>query len=675
MTPGEPDFEAPDNAPVAILVVDDRSDNRAAMRAILSSPGYRLVEAASGTEALRALLDGDFALVLADVRMPGMSGFELVSMIRQRDKTASLPVILVTGEDASPEFLRESYRIGAADYLVKPLVPEVVTGKVAVFAELWRQRQRLRLQSSLLLEAQRRDGELRMIELRLSSERRYRGLADAVPHVVWTAGLDGTLDYVNQRWYELTGLASERVAGKWDAPCHPEDLPRCEAAWSEANRTGGPLKLEVRVRAADGSWRWQLARAVPERNVGGALVGWIGTFTDVEDRKRAEEGLVELKGTLDAVLDAVTIFEPEGWRFLYVNEGASALLGYGRDELLRLLPYELMPDYGRDRFRELLAPLLAGEQRRKALETRWRRKDGSEVPVELSLQYIRIDGGRIASIARDVTERRQAELEREMLYGEALEAVRARDEFLSIASHELRTPLSSLKLQLELLLRPQAKGGLQSLNADQLRAKLRAADRQVDRLARLVSELMDVSRITAGRLSLELEPIDLAVLAGDVIARLSDDFARTGSKVTLVAPGPAIGRWDRLRTEQVVTNLLANALKFGEGKPIEVAVSVDGPTARLEVTDHGIGIAPDKLPRIFERFERAVPARAYGGLGLGLYIVRQIVQSHGGTVRVDSRPEGGTRFTVELPVEPPAEVGAVPGNGHEAPRAQDHPDH
>ena len=162
---------------------------------------------------------------------------------------------------------------------------------------------------------------------------------------------------------------------------------------------------------------------------------------------------------------------------------------------------------------------------------------------------------------------------------------------------------------------------------------------------------MDVSRITAGRLRLELEEIDLAAVVRDVVGRLGEEASRAHSSIEVSAVTAVVGMWDLIRVEQVVTNLLTNAFKFGDGKPIEVTVEERGSIGRLVVVDHGIGIAPEDLERIFHRYEQATSSRAVGGLGLGLYIARQIIEAHGGTIRVESQPGAGSTFTIDLPKE------------------------
>jgi PAS domain S-box-containing protein len=637
---------------VSVLLVDDRQENRMALKAILSASDYRLVEASSGAEALRRLLDEEFAVLLVDVVMPEMSGFELASAIKQRERTAAIPILFLTAHATEVDLVYKGYQVGAVDYLVKPLNPEMVRAKVAVFAELYRQRKRNEQQATLLLQAERKESELRLVELRLAGERRYRNLAEAVPQIIWTARPNGTIDYFNQRWFEFTGLSAEQAAGSWERAVYPEDLGGWQKCWQEALASGRMLQAECRLQQAEnGAFRWHLCRAVPEVGPGGQIISWLGTFTDIEDQKRAHEVLAEFKGTLDVVLDAVMIFEPRTWRFLYLNHGASALLGYRQQELLRMRPFEFMSDLGESQFRELLAPLEDEAKCAVTVETRCRKKDGKEIPVELSFQLVQVNGGHVVSIARDITERKLEELEREDLYREALAAVRARDEFLSVASHELKTPLSSLKLQLGMLNRAREVEA-HALSFEQVMEKVAAAARQVDRLSGLVAKLMDVSSIKAGRLHLELQEVNLAAIASDVVSRFKEDAAKVGCDVVLEATNPIPGRWDPLRMEQVVTNLLANALKFGAGKPVEVTVTAgEGESARLVVRDHGIGIAPEDAERIFQRFERAVVARSYAGLGLGLYIVRQIVEAHEGTICVESQPGSGSTFTIHIPFE------------------------
>jgi signal transduction histidine kinase len=226
-----------------------------------------------------------------------------------------------------------------------------------------------------------------------------------------------------------------------------------------------------------------------------------------------------------------------------------------------------------------------------------------------------------------------------------------RDDFLHVAGHELKTPLAALLLQLDGMLR-QAQRGQFAAQPELLRERLVKTRTQAQRLERLVGELLDVSRLSSGQLVLELEEVDLAGLAREVTERLGEQAQRAGCALTVSGPeAPVVGRWDRLRVDQVLTNLLANAFKYGVGKPIELRLERVGPAARVVVRDHGIGIAAADQARIFERFERAVSDSHYGGLGLGLWICRQIVEALGGTIAVESALGQGSTFVVMLPLE------------------------
>ena len=180
--------------------------------------------------------------------------------------------------------------------------------------------------------------------------------------------------------------------------------------------------------------------------------------------------------------------------------------------------------------------------------------------------------------------------------------------------------------------------------------KVDAMGRQLQRLARLVGNLLDISRMTERGLDVECEDVDLGDLVREVASRFEADAAGAGSALSVHVGATVVGYWDRLRLDQVVTNLLSNALKFGAGRPVEISAASSGPVATLVVRDHGIGISPADHARIFERFERAVSTRHFGGLGLGLWIARQIVENLGGTIAVESQPGAGSRFIVELPM-------------------------
>ena len=222
-------------------------------------------------------------------------------------------------------------------------------------------------------------------------------------------------------------------------------------------------------------------------------------------------------------------------------------------------------------------------------------------------------------------------------------ALRERDEFISVAAHELRTPLTALQLKLQGLER-----GLAAIDARKFQ-RLEGAVRQTERLSRLIDRLLDVSRIAQGRLELSPEEFDLAVLVRQVADDFREPAAQARAPLQLELADKAGGSWDRLRIEQLLVNLLSNAVKYGAGKPVSVKLEVEKDRVRLTVRDQGIGIAADDVGRIFGRFQRAASIRNYGGLGLGLFITRHIVEAHRGTITVASSVGEGSTFSIELP--------------------------
>jgi signal transduction histidine kinase len=244
----------------------------------------------------------------------------------------------------------------------------------------------------------------------------------------------------------------------------------------------------------------------------------------------------------------------------------------------------------------------------------------------------------------DFTEQRVAE-------GALRDAVEARDEFFSVATHELKDPLFSLQLSIQLLRHTAERQGPVPSHVLQ---HLDVSERQVTRLGHLIDNMLDIARIVNGRFELDLETLDLCELAHQVVARFQAQASSNGTVLRMGPCDPLVGRFDRLRLEQILGNLLSNAIKYGAGKPVIVRVRGEGEWAMLEVQDAGAGIAPEDQARIFERFERASTGHKRASLGLGLYIVRSLVEAHGGSVHLHSQPGQGSTFTVMIPWHEPS---------------------
>jgi signal transduction histidine kinase len=289
----------------------------------------------------------------------------------------------------------------------------------------------------------------------------------------------------------------------------------------------------------------------------------------------------------------------------------------------------------RARVRNLVSAKRAGDLLRKELDST--KNDLEDLVRDVSLRRHELEK------TLDETRRARDEIQR---------LLHLRDEFISVAGHELKTPLTPMSIQTQMLVRTM-RTSPDVVKTERIRPYLEMCNRQIATMVRLIETLLDVSRLRLGTFALKTEPgVDLGEVAREVFSRLRPQWEAAGTPVALSVDAPApCGRWDRVRLEQVVSNLLSNAIKFGGGHPIEVAVSRDARRARLVVRDHGMGISADDQERIFNRFERASSIKSFGGLGLGLYITRQIVTAHGGTIHVESQPGAGATFVVELPLE------------------------
>lgn len=259
---------------IKILLTDDRPENLLALEAILDSPSYGIVKARSGEEALKALLTHSFGLILLDVQMPGLNGFETAKLIKARGVFRHIPIIFMSAIHKAYEYVLKGYAAGGVDYLFTPFDPDIVRAKVAALVELHHQSGSLaQEQADVIHQNERR--------------KRYRNLADSIPIIVWTARLDGPIDYINKEWRNYTGLTSEQSKGwRWMEAVHQEDLQECLDHLTHAIRRGQGCEVECRLRGRDGSYRWHRLQTVPEKALKGELIGWFGSAIDIHDQKQ-----------------------------------------------------------------------------------------------------------------------------------------------------------------------------------------------------------------------------------------------------------------------------------------------------------------------------------------------------------------------------------------------------
>jgi PAS domain S-box-containing protein len=485
----------------------------------------------------------------------------------------------------------------------------------------------------------------------LGRERRFLAavLEDAADAIV-ACDAAGVLTLFNRAARVLHGIGPEPVpAATWPARfdlytgdgarlLRPEEVPLLRALRGEAVHDA---EMAIAPSTASGGCSWRADERCTDP--AGTKLGAVVVMHDVTDQRRAEATRLQLtaeqaareaaeaaearyRGLFEGVADAILVADADR-RYLDANAAATALLGYQRDDLLGLRVEDVVA----------VGPAWTeAEYARYVAEGRWRgelelrRKDGTLVPVEARATVVALPGGPLfLSALRDLTERRRLD--------------RLRQDFLAMVTHDLRSPLTTVRLGAQLLRRRQA---YRAASVDAILA-------QTDRMVRLIDDLADVVRLEAGVLPLRRGEVDLAALARDQAAAAQGQSARHAIGVA-VPSDPVVGCWDRDRLAQILDNLLTNALKYcPEGGAVAVRVEADGGEARLSVSDQGPGIAREQQPRLFERFYR-VDATGAGGLGLGLYIARMLVEAHGGKIWAESEPGRGSTFAVALPLPPRA---------------------
>jgi PAS domain S-box-containing protein len=504
------------------------------------------------------------------------------------------------------------------------------------------------------------------------SEERFRSLLNAVKDyaiisldrtgkiISWNAGAESIMGYTSE---EILGVHFSKFYTEEDlASGKPATELRIASEFGRFEEEG------IRIRK-DGTTYWANVIITPIINPEGKIVGFSKINRDISEKKRALEELrlseERFRLMIEGVRDyAIFMLDPQGQVATW-NQGAERLKYYRANEIIGTHFSKFYPPEDIQNGKPQMELKVALETGRFEDEG-WRiRKDGSRFWANVIITSVHDTKGRhlgFSKITRDLTERRQAEENLKFL-NEDLEqrveartselklAVKFRDDFLSIASHELKTPLTTLKLQAQLRKRTFGKDGIKNFTSEKFRRMFESDERQINRLTRLVDDMLDITRLGSGKLSLKKETVDLNALIEDILDRFQPQLMAAGCALTFEETDRIIGLWDPYRIEQVFINLLTNATKYGSGKPVHVTISKDSQTARFVIRDEGRGISEDDIARIFEKFERATLANEVSGLGLGLYIVSQIIEAHGGKITVESNLNIGSTFIVELPLD------------------------
>lgn len=548
-------------------------------------------------------------------------------------------------------------------------------------------------------------------------EARFRELADAMPQIVWAASAEGHIEYYNRLWYQITGLPDSHMRDGPNTWVHPDDLPRCDSAWRRSLANGVQFEVAYRLKTTSGAYRWHLSRAIPVRDEQGKLLRWLGSSTDIDDQKRAEEQLrdetrvleilnktgqvlasnLDLESLLQAITDAATEVSGAAFGSFFYN----SITADGECLTLFTLsgaPRQAFEKFGRPRHTALFAPTFRGEGAIRSDDILQDPRYGKNAPFHgmpdghlpvrsymavpvtarsgrvigcllfghpevgkftqrseklvvgiASQAAVAIDNAELYEAVKRTANERDRLLEAERAARrEAEEASRLKDEFLANLSHELRTPLAAILGWAHVL-------QLNPADSDKLKSGLGAIERNARAQRQLIDDLLDMNRIISGKMRVELQITSLMEVVNGAVTcvKLAAEAKRISLRTVLDSRADTVLA-DPARLQQVFWNLLSNAVKFTpEGGRIELEVARADTHIEVIIRDNGIGIRPDFLPYMFDRFRQADASstRAHGGLGLGLSIARQLLEMHGGAITAASDGVGlGATFTVKLPI-------------------------
>lgn len=495
-------------------------------------------------------------------------------------------------------------------------------------------------------------------------------IANSIPALVSYIDVNLCYQFVNESYLKWFGMTSDQIIGRSMNEILGAKAASIVLPYAEAALRGNSVSFETRLEYREGGTREIIANYSPDFSTDGNVRGFIVLVQDITERKlvgrRVAESEERFRTVFSLAAVGIAMATVKG-EILQANPAYCSITGYTQEELLKLTFADIThPDERQDNYK-IIRKLLDDGTSGKIEEKRYVKKDGEIVWAQVTISVVRNEIGEaqnVITIIEDITERiiyrsklqealEATQLERTKLEKLTLDlqaAVTARDEFLSIASHELKTPLTSLKLQTQMAKRKAShKDSEEQLSPDKMLKIITQSEKQVERLTYLIDDMLDISRISTGKLTFRLEQFDMESVIHDVVERLGPIVEEASCEIQLQLKGPMIGIWDRDRIEQVFINLLSNAVRYGAGKPIKIIAEMVNNEVVVKVVDHGIGIAKSDLKRIFKLYERAISSNEVSGLGLGLFIVKEMVIRHSGSIDVESVEGLGSTFIVRLP--------------------------
>jgi PAS domain S-box-containing protein len=622
-----------------LLLIDDREDNLLALEVMLADRNYRLIRAISGTHALKILLqEKDFALILIDARMPILDGFETATMIRQNAKLKHVPIIFLTAQGNEPDDIFKGYQAGAVDYILKPLSPEILKAKIAVFVDLYLKNQELVRQSE----------HMKILNRQLLQQSEYaRNLIEASLDPLITINSLGKITDVNRAMENITGIPRNMLIGTYFFNHFTEPDKACKV-YEVVFEKGSIVDCLLTIRHKEGPLIEVLFNGSVYKDEKGKVLGVVVVAREKLLSKYA-------RTLIEASLDPLITLNSTG-QITDINRALEVITGMTRDQIVgsNFSDYFIESAKAGEIYKEVFAK---GFVRNYPLTLR--NKNQKLVDVLFNGSVYKDNRGNIlgaVTVARDVTA--QKIVEKELIEAKrnaecaqqiAEDAMKAKQQFLANMSHEIRTPMNAIVGFTKVILKTKL--------SETQREYLNAIKTSGDSLIVLINDILDLAKVNAGKMTFESIPFQLAPAISSMLllfeTKLKENRLELIQHYDSMVPGVLVG--DAVRLQQILMNLLSNAVKFTMQGKITVGVRLvkeddENATVEFSVTDTGIGIPEDQTDKIFDNFQQANSKtnRLFGGTGLGLAIVKQLVEAQQGTLTVTSKVGEGSTFSFIL---------------------------